>query len=658
MIIAGIGNGTITIEDQTSIPIAIPCIGKPSTLLSYEANVATGDKEDLPVILGSDTMQQEDAIVILRLGKEMVVFPGRGGYVIHASPGTKVHPMSIMNTGHLSLEVDHYETVDGDEIDDAATTIDHRNHVDDDVADAPTKAEAPDFQTVRPTLPTQEEEHYKRMIKNSDDMRLIAEEYKETQLRNLPIIWTSTPGPERNAGVLMHTCPELTEEFDMTTQESVTRAEEVMWCTEVESKVPKMKRTTPWQWNRISKLFVYLLGATALMYDMIKIWTPEINGELKSQDQDKSEKTSHGHSDALDVRRDAYSGMHNIKDVMTPSRPIEADLDFLFDLDYRNRTCKRSANEEVYHASKLSSERQLELRKGDHRSLSCGQQSWLDVNFQNAHSVSKSGKICFDALGGLDKQFRKYYYDELLRATMAFSFLQRNEEEFQPMGPDVQPLRGLNAVETTIQVRWSAVNTASRPLDRSIRIEMQATYFNKCGGNSGNLFTMWHTEQLRLIPYHNVRFSSKDVRGNVNSEEETILCVKGINHEGKMKGRMHASVVLSTQAFTCFPATFHKEYSLCCLTVSGRDDSPSLCVSQCKLLFLQLRTVYCAYLYLQNARPDARLCRFIGSGIYVFSCSIFYKESVQTFALLEGKGNCALIGDHATSPLPSLKEPS
>ena len=55
---------------------------------TFETNIAEGTGVDLPAILGSKSMQEKDAVIILRAGKEMMVFPGPGGYKIEWGPGT------------------------------------------------------------------------------------------------------------------------------------------------------------------------------------------------------------------------------------------------------------------------------------------------------------------------------------------------------------------------------------------------------------------------------------------------------------------------------------------------------------------------------------------------------------------------------------------
>ena len=79
---------------------------------THTADIATGSGADLPALLGSVSMQEKDAVIILRTGKEMNVFPGPGGYKIEWSPGTKRLPMIPAPSGHLVIPCDKFEEVD------------------------------------------------------------------------------------------------------------------------------------------------------------------------------------------------------------------------------------------------------------------------------------------------------------------------------------------------------------------------------------------------------------------------------------------------------------------------------------------------------------------------------------------------------------------
>jgi hypothetical protein len=104
----GVGSGSAPCDEEASIPIAIKFEDQPATQEIYKANVATGSGENLPAILGSQSMQDKDAVILLRKGKEMIVFPGPGGYKIEWSPGSKLLPMIPAPSGHLVIPCDKY----------------------------------------------------------------------------------------------------------------------------------------------------------------------------------------------------------------------------------------------------------------------------------------------------------------------------------------------------------------------------------------------------------------------------------------------------------------------------------------------------------------------------------------------------------------------
>ena len=82
--------------------------GEPASLETYNSNIARGSGADLPSILGPQSMQDKDAVILLRKGKELIAFPGPGGYEIKWSPGTKLLPMIPAPSGHLVIPCDKF----------------------------------------------------------------------------------------------------------------------------------------------------------------------------------------------------------------------------------------------------------------------------------------------------------------------------------------------------------------------------------------------------------------------------------------------------------------------------------------------------------------------------------------------------------------------
>lgn len=107
--INGVGAGSAPCDFEVIAPIAVHFAEQEATKESFRANVATGSGASLPAILGSNSMCEKDSVIVLRKGKEMLVFPGPGGYKIEWSPGTKMLPMKNAPSGHLVVLCDEFE---------------------------------------------------------------------------------------------------------------------------------------------------------------------------------------------------------------------------------------------------------------------------------------------------------------------------------------------------------------------------------------------------------------------------------------------------------------------------------------------------------------------------------------------------------------------
>ena len=68
-------------------------------------------------------MQDKDAVIVLRKGKEFLAFPGPGGYKIEWSPGTRLLPMTTAPSGHLVVPCDHFDGLAADAAPSADSTI-------------------------------------------------------------------------------------------------------------------------------------------------------------------------------------------------------------------------------------------------------------------------------------------------------------------------------------------------------------------------------------------------------------------------------------------------------------------------------------------------------------------------------------------------------
>ena len=63
----------------------------------------------LPAILGAESMQEKDAVILLRKGQEKLIFPGNDGYELKLSKGSKIMPITPSASGHMLISCDHFD---------------------------------------------------------------------------------------------------------------------------------------------------------------------------------------------------------------------------------------------------------------------------------------------------------------------------------------------------------------------------------------------------------------------------------------------------------------------------------------------------------------------------------------------------------------------
>ena len=119
-------------DQQALIPIAVRFQDRDATAETYKANVANGCGANLPAIWGSVSMQEQDAVLLLRKGKEMIALPGPGGYKIEWSPGTRLLPMTSAPSGHLVVPCDRFDELKSNNDGSESITFhtDHMNQMD------------------------------------------------------------------------------------------------------------------------------------------------------------------------------------------------------------------------------------------------------------------------------------------------------------------------------------------------------------------------------------------------------------------------------------------------------------------------------------------------------------------------------------------------
>jgi len=104
----GVGSDAAICDVEAKLPIAVKFEDHEATKESFLANIATGCGAHLPAVLGLTSMREKDAVLLLRAGKEVMVFPGPGGYKIEWSPGTRLLPMVPAPSGHLVIPCDRF----------------------------------------------------------------------------------------------------------------------------------------------------------------------------------------------------------------------------------------------------------------------------------------------------------------------------------------------------------------------------------------------------------------------------------------------------------------------------------------------------------------------------------------------------------------------
>ena len=124
----GVGAGSAPCNEVAPIPIAVAYEDTPGSIDEYRTNIATGSGADLPAILGLASLQEKDAVIVLRKGKEFLAFPGPGGYKIQWSPGTRLLPMTPSPSGHLVVPCDRFDKVADNATANADSTVFATDH--------------------------------------------------------------------------------------------------------------------------------------------------------------------------------------------------------------------------------------------------------------------------------------------------------------------------------------------------------------------------------------------------------------------------------------------------------------------------------------------------------------------------------------------------
>ena len=115
LLVSGVGKGSAPCHQITETPVSVKYGNQAKAqIISYHASVADGCGSALPAILGLDSMTEKDAVLVLREGKRFMAFPGKQGYKIEWSSGTKILPLVTSPSGHLVIPCDSFQNASMD----------------------------------------------------------------------------------------------------------------------------------------------------------------------------------------------------------------------------------------------------------------------------------------------------------------------------------------------------------------------------------------------------------------------------------------------------------------------------------------------------------------------------------------------------------------
>ena len=78
---------------------------------SFETPIVEGTGEDIPGLLGLKSIREKKGILETEPGKEMLTFPGPGGYEIVFAPGYQQFKLEQAPSGHLVISISDFSKV-------------------------------------------------------------------------------------------------------------------------------------------------------------------------------------------------------------------------------------------------------------------------------------------------------------------------------------------------------------------------------------------------------------------------------------------------------------------------------------------------------------------------------------------------------------------
>ena len=104
----GVGENATMATRTAEVPISL-ADGTNGTFRS--AVIETGQGQDLPALLGLETLTRLGAIICCSTRR--LIIPGKGGYKLQLSPGSRVHQTETAPTGHMMLPCSCWNSKDG-----------------------------------------------------------------------------------------------------------------------------------------------------------------------------------------------------------------------------------------------------------------------------------------------------------------------------------------------------------------------------------------------------------------------------------------------------------------------------------------------------------------------------------------------------------------
>ena len=109
--IQGVGDGTQQCTWETKLPIAVPEGAETAHIHSFQMPIVEGSGEDFPGLLGLKSTRGKQGVLETAPGKEMLTFPGPGGYKNEWMPGAQHFKLENAPSGRLLIPISDFDNV-------------------------------------------------------------------------------------------------------------------------------------------------------------------------------------------------------------------------------------------------------------------------------------------------------------------------------------------------------------------------------------------------------------------------------------------------------------------------------------------------------------------------------------------------------------------